>query len=37
MLVGVPLALTVYLATHGFLRSEELALTLALIRRRALS
>jgi putative peptidoglycan lipid II flippase len=33
-LLGVPLALLVYLAAHWLLRSEELALTLALVRRR---
>ncbi len=33
-LVGVPLALLVYLAAHWLLRSEELTLTLALVRRR---
>jgi len=36
-LLGVPLALLVYLAVHWLLRSEELALTLTLVRRRAVS
>ncbi|MFZ1769486.1 MAG: hypothetical protein WAU00_09830, partial [Caldilinea sp.] len=35
VLVGVPLALLVYLGMHWLLRSDEWSLTLALLRRRS--